>query len=410
MNKILTYTLTSAGIEPSTPQFAGVQGGHRATALVIKPDSSVSSFIEKRKAQSEEVSFRIDVTNQAGQTFPMNDAPIEELSNPFYLTQNMTISGLDCVAVLYITAKDQDGQTEVYKAQMRLYFEQSRGGVDTPEEISPVVQVEEKYLECEQKLNDHTQKALSSIEQKIEVVRQASSDIAQRHAQAADLANQAELYAGDAKASAQAAEQESASSSAMLAEVRRIAHAASDLTARSESAAARADKGSRETAENLAQVSDLAGKTAENATKASSAAERAEASSQVFSTKQDLFAEVEVEFNQRIIKPDRNLSFVVGPPLQNGTLEIGSGYVSAFCFGDMEFSSEIGGIMLRGKAEEDDVANVDVCGCRIRNLAEPKNPADAVNKAYFDSVLGDIDTAIGKVISVEESYIGGARV
>ncbi len=410
MERILSYTLTGSGFAPAEPQFAGVQGAHKATALVITPDGEVAAFIEEKKEQGKELCFRIDVTNEAGQTVSMKDTPIEQLSQPFYLTRQMTASGLDCVAVLFITAKDQSGEEEVYKAQMRLYFEQAEGGTPIPEPTLPTDDLEEKYLECAGKLDEKTQEALIFIEQKTEVAKQAAGDIAVRHEQAKDLVNRAEIYADDAKASAEAAEQESASSSAMLAEVRRIAYSAADLVARSESAAARADIGSKETAENLLQVSDLAGKTAENATKAASAAERAEEASQVFSTKQDLFAAVEEQPNQMIIKPDKNLSFEAGTGTQKGNVDIGRGYVSAYCFGDMEFSSGIGGIVLSGKAEEGDTANVDVCGCRIRNLAEPKNDADAVNKAYFDSVLGDIDAAIGKVISVEESYIGGAEV
>ena len=407
MERILSYTLTGKGFTPAEPQFAGIQGAHKATALEITPDSEVASFIEEKRAQGKEMCFRIDVINEAGQTVSMKQVPIEQLSQPFYLTRQMSASGLDCVAVLFITAKDENGEEEVYKAQMRLYFEQARGGISIPEQTLPTDDLQEKYLECAEKLDEKTQEALIFIEQKTEVVKQAAGDIAVRHEQASGLVNRAEHYAGDAKTSAEIAEQEASETSALLTEVRRIAHSAADLVARSESAAARADKGSKETAENLLQVSDLAGKTAENANKAVSAAERAEEASQVFSTKQDLFAVVEEQPNQRLIKADKNLFFEVGENDQKGTIDVGHGYVSAFSFGDMEFSSKIGGIVLKGKAEEGDMANVDVCGCRIRNLAEPKNPADAVNKAYFDSALGDIDTVLNHIISVQEGYIRG---
>lgn len=407
MERILSYTLTGKGFTPAEPQFAGIQGSHRATALEITPDGEVASFIEEKRAQGKEMCFRIDVINEAGQTVSMKQAPIEQLTQPFYLTRQMTASGLDCVAVLCITARDEAGETEVYKAQMRLYFEQSKGGIVLPEEKEPADILQEKYTECEQKLEEKTQSLLSSIDLKAEVVRQMSTDIANRHGQAASLANEAKAHAQSASASAVTAEQEAMSTSAMLAEVRRIAHSAADLTARSEAAAARADKDAATTEDNLAQVTALAEQTGENAEKALAAAERAEESVKTFSQKQDLFAEVEEQTFQRVVRADKNLSFEVGENDQKGTIDVGHGYVSAFSFGDMEFSSKIGGIVLRGKAEEGDMANVDVCGCRIRNLAEPKNPADAVNKEYFDAVLGDIDTALEKVISVQDDYIGG---
>ena len=407
MERILSYTLTGKGFTPAEPQFAGIQGSHRATALEITPDGEVASFIEEKRAQGKEMCFRIDVINEAGQTVSMKQAPIEQLTQPFYLTRQMTASGLDCIAVLFITAKDENGEEEVYKAQMRLYFEQARGGISIPEQTLPTDDLQEKYLECAEKLDEKTQEALIFIEQKTEVVKQAAGDIAVRHGQAAYLANEAKAHAQSASASAVTAEVEATNASAMLAEVRRIAHSAADLTARSEAAAARADKDAATTEDNLAQVTALAEQTGENAEKALAAAERAEEASQVFSTKQDLFAVVEEQPNQRLIKADKNLSFEVGENDQKGTIDVGHGYVSAFSFGDMEFSSKIGGIVLRGKAEEGDMANVDVCGCRIRNLAAPQNPADAVNKEYFDAVLGDIDTALEKVISVQDDYIGG---
>lgn len=410
MERILSYTLTGNGFTPAEPQFAGIQGSNRATALALTPDGEVSSFIEGKKAQGKEMFFRIDVINEAGQTFAMNDAPIEQLTQPFYLTRQMTASGLDLVAVLFITAKDESGETEVYKAQMRLYFEQVRGGAPLPEKTLTNSDLEEKYLECAEKLDEKTQEALIFIEQKTEVVKQAAGDIAVRHEQASGLVNRAEHYADDAKTSAEIAEQEASETSALLTEVRRIAHSAADLTARSEAAAARADKDAATTEDNLAQVTALAEQTGENAEKALAAAERAEESAKTFSQKQDLFAEVEEQTFQRVVRADKNLSFEVGTGLQKGCVDVGNGYVSAFCFGDMEFASEIGGIILKGKAESGDTANVDVCGCRVRNLAAPINPDDAVNKAYFDAVLGEIDTALDKVISVEESYIGGAVV
>ena len=359
MERILSYTLTGNGFTPAEPQFAGIQGSHRATALALTPNGEVSSFIEEKKAQGKEMFFRIDVINEAGQTFAMKDAPIEQLTQPFYLTRQMTASGLDLVAVLFITAKDESGETEVYKAQMRLYFEQVRGGTPFHEQTLPNSDLEEKYLECEQKLEEKTQNVLSAIDLKAEVVRKVSSDIAQRHEQASAWANEAKTQAQSASASAVTAEQEATSASAMLAEVRRIAHSAADLTARSEAAAA-----------------------------------RAEATADVFSKKQDLFAEVEEDPLKRVVRADKSLSFEVGTGLQKGNVNIDDRYVSASCFKDMEFSSESGGIILKGKADTTDTANVDACGCRVRNLAAPIYPGDAVNKAYFDAVLGNVATSL----------------
>ena len=48
-----------------------------------------------------------------------------------------------------------------------------------------------------------------------------------------------------------------------------------------------------------------------------------------------------------------------------------------------------------------------VDGNRIQNVGNPEDSADAANKGYVDDLVGDIDTALDSIISIENGLIGG---
>lgn len=48
-----------------------------------------------------------------------------------------------------------------------------------------------------------------------------------------------------------------------------------------------------------------------------------------------------------------------------------------------------------------------VDGNRIQSVGTPEDSADAANKGYVDGLIGDIDTALDSIISIQNSLIGG---
>lgn len=47
---------------------------------------------------------------------------------------------------------------------------------------------------------------------------------------------------------------------------------------------------------------------------------------------------------------------------------------------------------------------------RIINVADPKNGLDVANKQYVDSLVGDIETALDNIITMQNNLIGGGNV
>lgn len=64
-------------------------------------------------------------------------------------------------------------------------------------------------------------------------------------------------------------------------------------------------------------------------------------------------------------------------------------------------------ISFEGLNTPDDGYNINVNKLRIRNLADPIFNKDAVNKSYFDTAIGNIETALDSIIALQNSIIEG---
>ena len=125
--------------------------------------------------------------------------------------------------------------------------------------------------------------------------------------------------------------------------------------------------------------------------------------------KQDKFAEA--------TERDGKLTLIAGRELTlegfdstkdfSGYLSLLYGMAELGAYGTVTVKSGTDDVKLSGRKAEDDSANINADGCRIRNLAEPIFDRDAVNKAYLDGAVGDIEAAIDAVIALQENLIGG---
>ncbi len=123
MEKIINYTLTAQGVFPAEPQFGGIQGEHRATALIFTPDEELLSTIERAQKDGFEVRYKVDTFTASGECFFGEEQDISLLSDPYYLTSDMTYSGLDTVTVLRLILKENHKVlNELYRAQIKLYY------------------------------------------------------------------------------------------------------------------------------------------------------------------------------------------------------------------------------------------------------------------------------------------------
>lgn len=50
---------------------------------------------------------------------------------------------------------------------------------------------------------------------------------------------------------------------------------------------------------------------------------------------------------------------------------------------------------------------IDMCFSKVINIPTPTNDNDAVPKSYLDNIVGDIETALDNVITLQENLIGG---
>lgn len=116
----LNYTLSADGITPAEKLFGGVQGENGATAIVVSPDSGLALSIAEHKNQGQEVFCSFDVLSETGEFFEGEKRNIDNLSDPFYLTEGMTASGLDIIVIVKIGILDRT----FYKAQIKLWFEE----------------------------------------------------------------------------------------------------------------------------------------------------------------------------------------------------------------------------------------------------------------------------------------------
>lgn len=126
MEKFINIPLTKEGAEATCKICAGFRGEHKATALIFTPDSELSSLIEAAEGEGFEVVCRTDFALISGEYFRGEEKSVDKISEPFYLTAPMTLSGLDGVAVVSLLKKSEgEVVNEFFKAQVKLCFEES---------------------------------------------------------------------------------------------------------------------------------------------------------------------------------------------------------------------------------------------------------------------------------------------
>lgn len=116
MERKLNYILSLDGVNPADKRFAGIQGEDRATAIIVTPDDALLSKVTNA---GEDVFCSFDVLCENGELFRGEKKEIARISEPFYLTEAMTASGLDVIVIV----KVMYGDSSIYKAQLKLYFE-----------------------------------------------------------------------------------------------------------------------------------------------------------------------------------------------------------------------------------------------------------------------------------------------
>ena len=213
MERILNYTLTPGGVLPNTPLLAGYQGEHRATALVIDPDKELSDMIERAK-DGYEVSCKIDAVNLSGEFIVGEKRAIDQIGEPFYLTSQMTALGLDTVILVRIILKNETETKEIYKAQIKLYFEPSAiPPVIIPDKQCRAEDLEQKAEEICGLIEERAQRVQEIMDLKLEAVSEKAQTSANHLKMTKNALEQAEEYALLAKES-----QENAKQSAVLSE------------------------------------------------------------------------------------------------------------------------------------------------------------------------------------------------
>lgn len=134
MEKILNYTLSLLGHSPDESLCGGIQGEHRATALVFSTDDGLKSAIAQAEAKGHTVKICIDAITEAGEFIKGEEREASGLYDPFYLTAPMTASGLDIVVLVKFLLLDLNHKlmSELYRAQIKLWFEQSLTSATLP--------------------------------------------------------------------------------------------------------------------------------------------------------------------------------------------------------------------------------------------------------------------------------------
>lgn len=120
MERKLNYILSEEGVSPSEKLCGGIQGENKATAITVTLDSALSSAVNEKKNGGEEVYCAFDVLSETGEFFEGEKREIANISEPFYLTEEMTASGLDVTVIVKIGYSS----STFYKAQIKLYFEE----------------------------------------------------------------------------------------------------------------------------------------------------------------------------------------------------------------------------------------------------------------------------------------------
>ena len=377
MEKFLNYTLGLEGISPSEPICGGVQGEHRATALCITPDRTFCSAVEQKCAEGKEAFVRLDFITEAGELIKGEERAFEDLALPFYLTSQMTASGLDASVLVRVLLKTEEGAVigDFCKAQIKLFFEAAPIGLS--------LQLPKK--EPQKVLAEALQAALLEIRQKGEEAEQ------KLEVKLVAVSEQAQTSAGHLKKVIATAEQTEETA-------REIALVAEELKAAEENCSGKAN----EVKTLITEAARLVNEASRSAAQSREYAEEVQELVGGAERKQNAFAKV----------LEQNGNLILQSPIdadRPAWLEFGNGFFRASAmrnlFGSENSETEILGMRLGG-----DEGNVSVGNCRIRNLAAPVYDKDAVNKVYLDNLVGDVEAALDNIIVLQQSLIGGDGV
>ncbi len=150
MERIINYTVGIDDIHPKSPQFAGVQGEHRVTAIALSFSDEFAKSLENQKHFWDYIQFRIDYTDSLGNMMQGETLDIDKINEPYYLTRIMTKAGGNTSAVLKIFCFNAGGtEKEFYTGIMRLYFDSCPSVLLADDEqgsiLSPIVNQARNY-------------------------------------------------------------------------------------------------------------------------------------------------------------------------------------------------------------------------------------------------------------------------
>lgn len=402
MEKILKVTLTPSGAEPSEPLCGGTRGEHRATALILTPDDELSEAILRAEESNGDVSVKFDVVTEAGEFIPGEEREPSAISEPFYLTAPMTASGLDAVVLVRFIVKDAEGRLlrELYKAQIRLWFEDSFGEITLPRvKKTPEAEMEAKAEElCE--LIEKKGRAANELldlkaEQLAEQLRTASVQL-KKCIEAGDKAESSTVMAEKSEARAELFATEAESNAKATAEaiksVGTLAERASMEARRSEEAATSSEDAAARSADFAAESANAAATSAEAAQNSTQYAKQAELSAEKVSTEA---AEIK-EYGVRLLETAENLAKEDGCNCQTEPLFISmipefnwvsQGEIAAFSssndrFADGTSEKRNAYFKVTGKAGDNFVTVVSGGNAEISHLT------DAEHSVVWGAVIG----------------------
>jgi hypothetical protein len=128
MEKIINYTLDLGGISPCEPNCIGYQGEHRATAVVFTPANGLLEKISEQEAKGSKFSVSVEFITEAGEIFSSDEADVSAISEPFFISGDMSEAGLDSKIIVKITETDMNGEiSEFLRATAQVYFLSGRG-------------------------------------------------------------------------------------------------------------------------------------------------------------------------------------------------------------------------------------------------------------------------------------------
>ena len=205
MERNINYTVDLSEIYPKSPQYAGVQGEHNATAINFSFSKEIEAELQKLPHFYEFIQFRIDYTDSLGKVIYGEVKDIEKITEPFYLTRSMTKQGGNTTAVLKICCSNQGGsEKEFYTGVMRFYFDSCPSVILSDDEqgsvLSPIVNQARIYrneaYDCAKVAADaenSVQKALNVIDDLAEIGQKVdtAANILGQCEEAADLARDA---------------------------------------------------------------------------------------------------------------------------------------------------------------------------------------------------------------------------